>query len=61
MTIDAALHYAKTQAIIHKSVAESAVSSVDKAFHEAHAEALETLYDEVIRLQHELLVAVAMQ
>lgn len=59
MTIESALKYAQSQALIHESAAKNAENVSDKVFHEAHADALNTLCNEIKRLQHEYLVAVS--
>lgn len=60
MTVDAAMIYAQGRIKHYESMAEYfKEDDVQRPYYEKNAEMLTTLVDEVKRLQHELLVAVA--
>lgn len=60
MTVDEAMIYAKGRIKHYEDVAELFKDDkAQRAYYQKNAEMLTTLRDEVARLQHELLVAVA--
>lgn len=59
MTVDKALQRAKEYYVANLELAKQMSNYVDASYYEQQAETWMKLHDEVVRLKHELLVAVA--